>query len=239
MTDSSKSLEGSTLGNVVIAARGLSIGYAGQPFVRDLDIEVRAGEIVALLGSNGAGKSTTLAGLAGLLKPLGGSVEYAGEKTVARLYKRARRGLGYITQDRCVFMDLSLRDNFRAGGVDPEEALERFPELKPHLQRRVGLLSGGQQQMLAVSRVLARRPKVLLADELSLGLAPMVVDRILAALVDAARTQNLGVLLVEQQVTKAMAIADRVAIMKRGKLELTGDAASVRDRMDEVEALYL
>jgi branched-chain amino acid transport system ATP-binding protein len=170
---------------------------------------------------------------------MNGHVAIAGQTVSTPLYQRARNGLAFVTQDRCVFMGLTLRDNLKVGGVDPDRALDYFPELKQHLGRTVGLLSGGQQQMLAVARAIARRPKVLLADELSLGLAPMVVDRILDALVRACEGDRLAVLLVEQQVTKALSIAHRGGVLRRGKLELVDDADSLRNRMDEVQALYL
>ena len=136
-------------------------------------------------------------------------------------------------------MGLSVRDNIRVGGCDPEVALETFPELKPHLKRTVGLLSGGQQQMLAVARAIARRPTVLLADELSLGLAPLIVDRILQALTDACRRDQLGVLMVEQQVAKVLAVADRGAVLRRGRLELVDDAPALLSKMDVLRDLYL
>ncbi|MYS79217.1 ABC transporter ATP-binding protein [Embleya scabrispora] len=226
-------------GKVVLAARGLSVGHGGSvAYVQKLDLEVGQGEIVALLGANGAGKTTTLMGLAGLLTAQEGTVELDGETVATPLHSRARDGLSFVTQERCVFMSLTVRDNLRVGGCD-ESALDYFPELKPHYSRTVGLLSGGQQQMLAVARAIARHPKVLLADELSLGLAPMLVDRILEALVEACRNENLGVLLVEQQVTKVIGIADRGVVLRRGRLELTDTAASLRGRMDEVRRLYL
>ncbi|MET0930632.1 MAG: ATP-binding cassette domain-containing protein, partial [Aeromicrobium sp.] len=165
--------------------------------------------------------------------------ELNGAATTTALNARARDGLALITQDRCVFMGLSVRDNFKVGGVDPEVALEFFPELKEHVSRQVGLLSGGQQQMLAVARAIARRPRILLADELSLGLAPKIVDRILEVLSVACREQNLGVLLVEQQVAKALSVADRGAVVRRGRLVMVGTADELRSRTDEVQAMYL
>src|SRR5829696_4154684 len=223
----------------VIAANALTVGHGTVPYVKDLSLQVGEGEIFALLGANGAGKTTTLMGLAGLLKPMGGSVEIAGTTVTTPFYQRARSGLAFVTQDRCVFMGLSLRDNLKVGGVDPDQALDYFPELKEHLGRTVGLLSGGQQQMLAVARAIARRPKILLADELSLGLAPMVVDRILDALVRACEVDRLAVLLVEQQVTTALTSANRGGGLRRGKLEHVDDGTWLRGRMAEVEAPYL
>lgn len=224
---------------VAIAARSLSAGYGSQPYVRDLDLEVRRGEIVAVLGANGAGKSTTIMALAGVLKPHDGHVEFGGVEDRSALNKRARNGLALITQDRCVFMGMSLRDNLKVGGCEPEQALAYFPELAEHMSRTVGLLSGGQQQMLAVARAIARKPRVLLADELSLGLAPRIVDRILDVLGRACAEQNLGVLLVEQQVSKALSVADRAVVLRRGRSELQGTASELRNRMDDVQALYL
>jgi ABC-type branched-subunit amino acid transport system ATPase component len=224
---------------MALRAQNLVVGYGNVGYVQDFSLDVRRGEIIALLGANGAGKTTTLLGIAGVLKPLAGTVELNGQLMTAPTYSRARNGLAFITQEKCVFMDLSLRDNLRVGGCDPDGALEIFPELRPHLKRTVGLLSGGQQQMLAVARAIARRPSVLLADELSLGLAPQVVDRILAALSDASRRDNLAVVMVEQQVDKALELADRCVVLRRGKIELTGPAQAMRSRMKEIRDLYL
>ena len=225
-------------GAVVVAARGLTAGYAGTPAIHEVDLEVRAGEVVALLGANGAGKTTTLLALAGEVAPMSGTVAFDGDERRRRLHQRARRGLGYLTEERCVFMELTGWQNLRLGRGRPDRALALFPELEEHLDKKVGLLSGGQQQMLALGRVLASQPRVLLADELSLGLAPLVVERLLAA-VRAAADDGVAVVLVEQHVRQALAVADRVHVLRRGRVVLSGDAAELREDADGIAALYL
>ncbi|WP_433359782.1 ABC transporter ATP-binding protein [Streptosporangium sp. CA-115845] len=222
--------------DVPLRATGLVAGYGDLAVVHGVDIEVGAGEIVALLGPNGAGKSTTLLTLAGELAPLGGEVEWLGAPARGGLHSRAREGLGFVPEERSVFMSMSVRDNLLlgAGGVDP--AVELFPELEKLLNRRAGLLSGGEQQMLTLARTLARAPRVVLADELSLGLAPIVVDRLMAAIEHAARTRNVGVILVEQQARRALRVADRWYLMRRGRVVANGVAA---DGAAELEAAYL
>jgi len=211
-------------GEVLIAARGLSAGYHGHPIVADLDLEVRAGEVVALLGPNGAGKTTTLLTLAGDLPAISGGVELFGQPTTSPLHRRARAGLAIVTEERSVFMGLTAAENLRVGGVDSDFATSVFPELKPLLRRRAGLLSGGERQHL------------LLADELSLGLAPLVVRRLLDAVRSAATDDGIGVLLVEQHVKQALQVADRVYVMRRGQIVVQGSAEDVAD---EIEDAYL
>jgi ABC-type branched-subunit amino acid transport system ATPase component len=225
-------------GEVVLEARGLTAGYGGTPAVHGLDLDVRAGEIVALLGANGAGKTTTLLTLAGDLQPISGSVVMHGDGRRRRLHQRARQGLGFLTEERCVFMGLTGWQNLSIGRGTASKVLELFPELEPHLGKKVGLLSGGQQQMLALGRVLASSPRVLLADELSLGLAPMVVERLLAA-VRRAADDGVAVLLVEQHVRQALAVADRVHVLRRGRVVLSGPAADLRDDAEAIAASYL
>jgi ABC-type branched-subunit amino acid transport system ATPase component len=225
-------------GEVVVEARGLTAGYGGTPAIHGVDLDVRDGEVVALLGANGAGKTTTLLALAGELAPMSGTVTFHGDARRRRLHQRARQGLGFLTEERCVFMQLTGWQNLKLGRGRPEKALQLFPELEEHLGKKVGLLSGGQQQMLALGRVLASGPRVLLADELSLGLAPMVVERLLGA-IRAAADDGVAVILVEQHVRQALAVADRVQVLRRGRVVLSGAADDLRGDADGIAAHYL
>jgi branched-chain amino acid transport system ATP-binding protein len=223
----------------LIECAGLSAGYGSMAVVRDLDLHVHAGEVVALLGANGAGKTTTLLTLAGELPPLAGEVRLRGRPTGAPMHARCRAGVSFLTEERSVIMSLTALENLRLANVSPAVATELFPELRPLLKRTAGLLSGGEQQMLSLARALGRRPEVLVADELSLGLAPMVVERLLTSVRQAADERGVGVLLVEQHVRQALRFADRVYVMERGRVTLSGAVAEVRDQIEEVEAAYL
>ncbi len=225
--------------SAVLSASGLSAGYAGQPVVHNVDIEVHPGEVVLLLGPNGAGKTTTMLTLSGELTPLAGEVSLNGAPTKAPLHRRARSGLGYVTEERSVFKSLSAYDNLRCGGVQASDAIELFPELEKCMRTRGGLLSGGEQQMLTLARALCRKPKVLLADELSLGLAPIVVDRLLSAVRKAASERGMGALIVEQHAHKALRLADRVYVMSRGRLAMSLSGEEARSRLGEIETAYL
>jgi branched-chain amino acid transport system ATP-binding protein len=226
-------------GTPVLEARELSAGYGDVPVLHDVNLTVGAGKIVVLLGPNGAGKTTLLLSLAGTLPLLGGQVLVEGVATREPLFRRARAGLGLVTDDRSIFRGLTALENLRVGSVETDDVLGLFPELKPRLGVVAGLLSGGEQQMLSLARALARKPKILLIDELSLGLAPMIVRRLLAQLSAAAAEHGTGVLLVEQHVRKALEVADAGYILNRGRIVLQGTGADLRGRMSEIESSYL
>jgi branched-chain amino acid transport system ATP-binding protein len=223
----------------LLATDGLVAGYGDVTVIRDIALEIRSGEVVALLGPNGAGKTTTILTLAGELRPRSGRVVCGGEdETSLPLHQRARSGLAVVTDERAVFMRLTVAENIRVFRTETDAVVELFPELRDHLDRQVALLSGGQQQMLALGLALSRQPSVILADELSLGLAPMLVDRLFAAL-RAAADAGAGVLLVEQYVHKALAIADRAYVMDRGRIAMSGTAEELAPRVDEIQSAYL
>lgn len=227
------------MSETLLEARGVSAGYGKMAVVRDLDLHVDAGEVVALVGANGAGKTTTLLTLAGELPPIEGEVHFLGEATKAPMHARCRAGLGYVTEERSVIMDMSVADNLRLARVDRDVAIGYFPALGEIMNRRAGLCSGGEQQMISLARALGRNPTVLLADELSLGLAPIIVTGLLRTIRQAADEQGIGVLLVEQHVRQALEVADRVYVMERGRIGLSGTTAEVRGQLDRLEAAYL
>jgi branched-chain amino acid transport system ATP-binding protein len=231
--------DGVPTADAVLEARRVSAGYGPQPVIHEVDLVVRPGEVVGLLGANGAGKTTTLLTLAGELPLLSGEVVLDGAVTTAPLYRRARQGLTFVTEEKSVFMGLSTRDNMRVAEVDVDRALDLFPELARRINVRAGLLSGGEQQMLTLARALSRRPRVLLADELSMGLAPIIVKRLLEAVVDAAKRDGTAVLLVEQHARKALEYADRAYVMRRGHIELSGTAGELLRQISDIEDRYL
>jgi branched-chain amino acid transport system ATP-binding protein len=205
--------------------------------VHDLSFSVDAGQIVALLGPNGAGKTTTLLAVSGALPVQAGDVRLNGKSLPASLYKRVRSGMGLITEERGIFRQLSVRNNLKVGGVAPERVLSLFPELSKRLDVKAGLLSGGEQQMLTVGRALARDADLLLVDELSLGLAPLVVELLLKVIREAADA-GMGVLLVEQHVRKVLDVADDAYVLQRGRFGVSGPAEDLKGRLDEIEAMY-
>jgi len=222
----------------LLSARGLSAGYNGQPAVKDLNIEVRPGEVLLVLGANGAGKSTTLLALAGELRPMAGDVCWNGTPIHQPLHRRAAHGTALVPEERSAVRSLSVSDNLRLAGVPTDRAVALFPELELVLGRNAGLISGGQQQMLTLARALGRDPQLILADEVSLGLAPLVVERLLTALREAA-DQGTAVVIVEQRARRALAVADHVIVLRRGRVELAGPAAELRNSYERIEQAYL
>ena len=217
----------------ILETRNLVAGYGEAAVVKDLNLHINPGEIVALFGPNGAGKTTTLLTMAGDIPSLGGTVLWNGHPIKSPLHKRARMGLSLVPEERSVLMSLTVRDNLLLGkgGIDP--ALELFPDLGNLLRRRAGLLSGGEQQMLTLARALATNPVAMLIDELSLGLAPLIVDRLLDRLSDVAKSRGVGVLLVEQQARRALKVAERWYLMRRGTVVGEGDSATGAAGLEE------
>jgi branched-chain amino acid transport system ATP-binding protein len=235
----------------LLELEGVDAGYDGASVVHGLDLHVAEGEVVALLGPNGAGKTTVLRTVAGLLPRLAGRLRVLGDDVPAGSRSSARtalrlvhRGLGYVPEDRALFGDLTTSENVRLGARRKDraavhEALDTFPQLQPLLERRAGLLSGGEQQMLALARALARRPRLLLIDEMSLGLAPLVVRQLLPVVQAIAEETGAGVLLVEQHVPAALEVASRAYVLQRGRVTIEGPSSELRGRRDLLASSYL
>lgn len=228
----------------VLEVDGLAAGYDGPPVVRDVSIIVHPGEIVALLGANGAGKTTTLRAISGLARPAAGTVSFAGTP-LDRLTPaaRARLGIAHVPEGRGLFPGLTVTEHLRLGHrgeqVDEAAAYRYFPVLSRIKDRKAGLLSGGEQQMLAMGRALARKPRLLLLDELSLGLAPVIVEQLLPIVRKFADESACGVVLVEQHVGLALEVADRGYVLSHGEITMQATARELSADHTRILADYL
>jgi branched-chain amino acid transport system ATP-binding protein len=221
----------------LLEVRGLEVGYGGIAAVRGIDFEVGQGELVALIGANGAGKTTTLKALAGMIAPSAGSVHFDG-KSITRTpsHKLIREGVALVPEGRGVFTRLTVEENLAMGAyirddragvrADLERMFGLFPRLKERQAQVAGTLSGGEQQMLAIGRALMSRPRLLLLDEPSMGLAPLMVQKIFEV-VRGVSTEGVTILLVEQNARLALEVASRGYVMESGEITLADDSAAL------------
>jgi branched-chain amino acid transport system ATP-binding protein len=229
----------------LLRVENLQAYYGKSHVLHGVDLTVGRSEIVSLLGRNGVGRSTTAKAIMGLVDCTG-TVEFNGQDlTRLKTYEIAHLGVGYVPENRDIFPTLTVEENLRLGvkGRRPgrwnyDDMYRLFPRLAERSKTEAGVLSGGEQQMLTLGRALSTQPRLLLVDELSLGLAPLIVARLLRA-VRAAADAGVGVLLVEQHAGEAMSIADRAVVLRHGRVELAGSAAELRDHLTEIEAAYL
>lgn len=232
----------------LLEVRNLKVAYGGIVAVRGIDLEVAAGELVALIGANGAGKTTTLKALAGVLRPSGGSVHYDGASiTHDPSHRLVQRGIALVPEGRGVFARLTVEENLGMGAyirddrqevrADLDRIYALFPRLKERRAQTAGTLSGGEQQMVAIGRALMSRPKLLLLDEPSMGLAPLMVQKIFEVIASIS-AQGVTILLVEQNARLALQAASRGYVMESGAITLT-DAASTLLASEQVRQAYL
>src|SRR6185436_4728838 len=222
-------------GETLLDVAKLEAGYGAEPVLKGIDLRVNSGELVAVLGANGAGKSTLMRAISGLHRPIVGAVNFENRK-IENLpaHKVVAQGVVLVPEGRQVFPELSVLDNIRLGAYlrrdalegDVEEMLTRFPRLRERLQQRAGLLSGGEQQMLALARGLMAKPRLLLLDEPSLGLAPTVIEDLFASL-DRLREERVTILLVDQMAGLALSLADRAYVIEGGRITASGSAAQI------------
>jgi branched-chain amino acid transport system ATP-binding protein len=226
----------------------LRVHYGRITALRGVSFHVDEGEVVGMIGPNGAGKTTTLSTIVGFVAPAGGSVELEGRSIVGDAPERiVRRGITLVPEGRRIFSTLTIEENLlmgatirrREAGPDIERLLERFPVLEKYFRQAAGKLSGGEQQQLAIARALLSRPKLLLLDEPSLGLSPLMVDLVFEVL-DGLRQEGVTILLVEQNARRTLEFADRTYVLRNGVIELEGTRASLRElEQGEMEAAFL
>jgi branched-chain amino acid transport system ATP-binding protein len=234
--------------NILLKISGLQVGYGGIQAVKGVDFEVREGELVSLIGSNGAGKTTTMKAITGTLPFKNGDIEYLGHSIKGKgSWDLVAQGLAMVPEGRGVFTRMTILENLAMGAYirddkaeiasDVERVFSTFPRLKERKDQLAGTMSGGEQQMLAMGRALMSRPKVLLLDEPSMGLSPIMVDKIFEVIKEVS-SQGVTVLLVEQNASRALGIADRGYVMDSGLITMSGDA-KVMLSDPKVRAAYL
>jgi len=222
----------------------LAVDYGGLHALVDVDLHVDAGEIVSVIGPNGAGKTTLFKAISGIVPAKTGSVHFDGADLLAtHPSKRAHLGIAHVPEGRRVFKNMTIRDNLETGRLnsddDPlDEVFALFPKLKERSSQIAGTLSGGEQQMLAVGRGLMSRPRLLMLDEPSMGLAPTIADEIFERIEEISRSGDLTVLLVEQRAAEAMDLAHRTYVLNTGQIVLSGPSADIRNE-DSVRRAYL
>lgn len=225
-----------------LSIKGLVANRSGIPVVRGVDLSVSSGEISVLLGSNGAGKTTLLESLSGIIPSSAGSVTMDGAELLKlRAGLRARAGISHVEQGRTVFPDMTTEENLKVAldpAADLQEAYALFPELRQRRDIKAGMLSGGEQQMLVIARSLLTRPKVIMIDEMSSGLAPVIVSRLMRAVRQLADA-GMAVILVEQFAALALAIGDRAYVLRRGGIVYDGDCATLANNPAQLHRLYL
>ena len=229
----------------LLQVNSLTTGHNGVAVVHDVNLMVESGEVVALLGANGAGKTTLLHTIAGLLPTINGTV-FFNDRPVTGLstHHIVRQGLSLLPENRGIFYQLTVAENLRlykrqGGAVKVEEVFEYFPALKPLVERKAGLLSGGEQQMLSLGCRFIADPKLMLIDEMSLGLAPIIFQRMLPVLTQFAADRGVGVLLVEQHVHLALKSSSRAYVLNRGELTFSGTANALQNQRQFLESNYM
>lgn len=236
------------MADVLLKVSGLKVSYGGIEAVKGVDFEVREGELVSLIGSNGAGKTTTMKAITGTLPLAGGEIDYLNQSIRGQgAWDLVKKGLAMVPEGRGVFTRMTIAENLQMGAYirndasaiadDMDKVYTTFPRLKERRDQLAGTLSGGEQQMLAMGRALMSRPRVLLLDEPSMGLSPIMVDKIFEVIREVS-AQGVTVLLVEQNASRALQIADRGYVMESGLITLTGEARKMLDD-PQVRAAYL